>query len=266
MKIATAFLLRDVRLQRSYRLQFGVQLLSVLLSLTTYAFLAHLVPSRQRALQAYDTDYFTFVLIGTGAATFFTVGLGSFSESLGREQTSGTLEALLVTPNHARTLLLGGAVWPVLFAATNLVIYLVIGVIIFGGRLAPGNLLLAVVTLALSLAAFSSLGLVAAATLIQVKRASVVVVMTGAMFSLLGGVLYPVSVLPAPVQAVAHLLPVTYGLEGLRQSLAVAPNLGVIGRDCVALIAFTLVLAPAAVGLINWSLRQARREGSLAHY
>jgi len=266
MGVAAAFLRRDMRLMRSYRLQLCTQLFGVLLTLVTYYFLARLVPGRQSSLQPYSTDYFTFVMIGTGAATFFTVGLGSFGEALEREQTSGTLEALLVTPVDARGLLLAGALWPVCFAAITLAVYITLGVVVFGGHIDAGHLLLVVAMLALSLAAFSTLGLVAAATLIEVKRGAVVVGLTGAVFGLLGGVLYPVSVLPGWLGFLAHLLPVTYGLDGVRQALSGAPDLGRLGQDVLALVGFIVVLAPAALFMVTWSLRRARRDGSLAQY
>jgi len=266
VSVATAFIRRDLRIQRSYRLQFGIQLVSVLMTLCTYAFLARLLPGRQAALRDYDTDYFSFVLIGTGATTFFTVGLGAFSEALGREQSAGTLEALLVTPNDARWLLVAGSLWPVCFAALNLVVYIALGVVLFGGHLAGGNLLLVALMLVLSLSAFSALGLLAAATLIQVKRGSIVVGLTGAAFGLLGGVLYPITVLPSWIQVIAHLLPVTYGLDGVRQSLAAHVDVARVALDALALVGFIAALGPAALLVFQWSLGRARRDGSLSQY
>jgi ABC-2 type transport system permease protein len=266
MSLPAAFLRRDFRLQRSYRLQFLAQLLGPLLSLVSFVFLARLVPNGQTSLRPYGSDYFTFVLVGSGIAAFFSTGLVSFSDTLGREQATGTLEALLVTPNDPRMLLAAGALWPFCFSAVQLAVYFLAGLTVLGARISLGNLALVAVILALSLIAFSGLGLLAAAVLIQTKRAVIMVGMVGAAFAILGGVMYPVSVLPHWLQGLAHLLPITYGLDAVRLSLMASPNLATIARDSLALIGFSIILLPGSLVLFGWSVDRARREGTLAHY
>jgi ABC-2 type transport system permease protein len=265
MSIYTATLRRDFRHQVSYRLQFIAQLGGLSLTILSYWFLARLIPG-QNALHAYGNDYFTFVLVGTGAATFFTVGVNGFTDSLEREQNTGTLETLFLSPNRPRQLLLAGAIFPFLFAVFQMTFYLLVGAVFLGAHLYLPNLLLAAGVLALSVAAFSSIGLVAAATLIHTKRAVVVVAIADIIFTLVGGVLYPISVLPGWLQWLAHALPITYGLDGVRQAVMSAPNWGAIGTDALALILFTVVLLPLALWLFEFSVRRARMRGSLSQY
>jgi ABC-2 type transport system permease protein len=264
--LSAAFLRRDFLLARSYRLQFILQLGGIFLTLLSFLFLARLVPAGQASLRPYGGDYFTFVLIGTGVASFFITGLTSFSDTLGREQTTGTLEALLVTPNDSRLLLAGGALWPFCFSAAQLLIYVGAGVVFFGARMAPANLLLVAALLLVSLLAFSALGLLAAAVLVQTKRGVLLVGMFGASFAMLGGVLYPISVLPGWLRLIAGALPMSYGLDGVRRSLLASPDLARIAADAGALILFAAVLLPAALLLFGWSVDRARREGTLGHY
>ena len=266
MRLVRAFLTRDFRVLRSYRLAFLVQLAGFLVIVPSLAFLARLVPGNQASLQPYGGDYFTFVLIGSGVLTFFTVALTSFADTFGLEQTTGTLEALLVTPNDPRVLLVGGALYPFIFSAVELALFLVAGVAVFGARIAPGNLLLVCGALLLSLLAFSALGLLAAALLIQTKRAALVVGMAAGLFGILGGVMYPVSVLPGWLSGLAQLLPITYGIDAIRLSLLPSPDLGRIGKDLLTLGAFAAVLLPAALLLFGWSVDRARRQGSIGHY
>jgi ABC-2 type transport system permease protein len=266
MNTLTAFLRRDFLLARSYRLQFILQLGGVFLTLVSFVFLARLVPGSQASLRPYGGDYFSFVLIGTGVASFFITGLTSFSDTLGREQATGTLEALLVTPNDSRLLLAAGGVWPFCFSAVQLAIYLTAGIVLFGARMAPANLLLVAALLAVSLLAFSALGLLAAAVLVQTKRGVLLVGMFAATFAMLGGVLYPITVLPGWLRVIARALPMSYGLDGVRLSLLPAPDLARIAQDAVTLILFAGVLLPTALLLFGWSIDRARREGTLGHY
>jgi ABC-2 type transport system permease protein len=266
MTVFPAFVRRDFLLARSYRLQFVLQLGGMFLTLMSFLFLARIVPGSQASLRPYGGDYFTFVLIGTGVASFFITGLTSFADAVGREQATGTLEALLVTPNDSRLLLAGGALWPFYFSAGQVAIYLTAGVILFGAHLSPSNLLLVAAMMAVSVLAFSALGLLAAAVLVQTKRGVLLVGMFGATFAMLGGVLYPVSVLPGWLQLIARLLPMTYGLDGVRLSLLPAPNLTQIALDALALVGFAVVLLPTALLLFGWSIDRARKQGSLGHY
>jgi ABC-2 type transport system permease protein len=266
MTLLFAFLLRDLRLQRSYRLQLLAQVGATALTLVSFAFLARLVPGSQAALRPYGGDYFVFVLFGSGAATFFTTALLSFSDNLGREQATGTLEPLLATPNDWRLLFLCGAAWPFAFGAIQMALYFVVAVVLAGARLGLQGFGLLALSLGLSLVTFAALGLVAAAVLIQAKRGAVAVGLMAGGFGILGGVSYPISILPGWVQVIAHLLPITYGLDAVRLSALPAPDGGRLMLDLLALVAFSVVLVPVSMAVIGWSIDRARRDGSLAHY
>jgi ABC-2 type transport system permease protein len=266
MTMLRSFLLRDFRIQRSYRVQFAIQLGGTLLTLVSFAFLARLVTGGQPTLKQYGGDYFTFLLVGTGVATFFSTAMLTFSETLGREQATGTLETLLVTPNDSRVLLLGGAVWPTLISAIQLVVYFAAGAAFLGAHLALTSLALVALVLIASLLAFAGLGLLAAAVLIQTKRGIFVVGLLGSGFGILGGVMYPIAVLPGWLQTLAHGLPITYGLDAMRLSLLPSPDVLAVTRDVLVLAGYSIVLVPLAALAFSWSLDRARRSGSLSHY
>jgi ABC-2 type transport system permease protein len=264
--LAGAFLRRDFRLERSYRFAFLTQLGGAFTTLLSAGFLSRLVPAEQAALRPYGGDYFTFVLIGTAALSYFSVALGSFSGSLGQEQEMGTLEALLVTPVDERVLLVCGAAWPCLFATIQLALYLILGSVLFAGDVPVHHLGLAAAILALTLVAFSAVGLAGAAVVVLTKRAGLLLAFVASTFALLGGVLYPISVLPRPLQLLAQCLPMTHGLDGVRRALGEDPDLGVIGRHALVLAVFSLVCVPAALQGFRWAVLRARRAGTLSHY
>jgi ABC-2 type transport system permease protein len=266
MSLLLAFIRRDFRLERSYRLAFVTQAAGAFTTLLSAGFLSHLVPGQQAALRPYGGDYFTFALIGTAALSYFSVALGSFSSSLGEEQQQGTLESLLVSPNEPRRLLLYGAAWPCLFATVELVVYVVLGAALFHTKIALNHLALAGGMLLLTLIAFSAVGLAAASVIVLTKRAGLLVSMIGGAFGLLGGVLYPISVLPRPLQWLAQALPMSHGLDGVRRALVPKPDFGAIGQDALVLVVFAALLIPLALQSFDWAVARARRQGSLSHY
>jgi len=266
MSLTGAFLKRDFRLETSYRLAFVTSLGGAFTTLLSAGFLSRIVPGHQAALRPYGSDYFTFVLIGTATLSYFSVALGTFATNLSQEQQQGTMEALLVTPTDPRAILLCGATWPFLFATGQLLLYLVVGAALFHAHVAVNHLALAGAMMLLTVVAFSAVGLVAASVMVLAKRVGVLLGFAGSAFALLGGVLYPISVLPRPLRVLAQLLPMVHGLDGVRLSLVQHLDLGAIGRDAIILIAFAMVLVPASLQSFRLALRRARHIGSLSHY
>jgi ABC-2 type transport system permease protein len=261
-----AFVRRDFRIERSYRMAFLIQFGGSFSTLVSAGFLSHLVPGDQASLTRYGSDYFTFVLVGMATLSYFTVALGGFSASLQQEQSEGTLEALLASPIDPRLLLLFGATWPFVFATVQLAILFAAGGVLFHAKIASGHLLLAAGALVLSVAAFSAMGLAVSALTIITKRTAPLVTLVAATFSLFGGVLYPISVLPRTLQIVAEALPMSYGLDAIRRSLVAHPDMHAIGIDALVLAVFSLVLVPLALQCFRWAVDRARRNGTLSQY
>jgi len=138
--------------------------------------------------------------------------------------------------------------------------------LLFHADIPLDHLALAGAMLFLTLVAFSAVGLVAAAGMVLAKRVGALLGFAGSAFALLGGVLYPISVLPRPLEVLAQLLPMVHGLDAVRLALVENPDLGAIGRDALILVAFTVVLMPVALLTFQLAIRRARRTGSLSHY
>ena len=82
----------------------------------------------------------------------------------------------------------------------------------------------------------------------------------------LGGVFYPISVLPGWCQSLAKLLPITHSLEGIRLSLIQGHSLTQLREQVLALLIFNIVLLPLSIVIFNLAFKIARRDGTLCHY
>lgn len=265
LRMARAFVRRDFRIERTYRLAFFSQLLSASVTLLSAGFLSEIVPA-QAALQPYGDDYFTFVLVGTAALSYFSVALSSFASNLSQEQEHGTLEFILTTPNDPRALLVCGAAFPFIFATVQLIAYLVVGAALFSADLPPNRLWLAGLMLFLSVILYSALGLLAAAVIMVTKRGAILISLTAGLFALFGGVLYPISVLPGWLQFFANILPMSHGLEAVRLSLVEDLDVAAIARNAAVVVAWCVVLVPSALQGFRWAVDRARRTGTIGHY
>src|SRR6202030_4584120 len=144
---------------------------------------------------------------------YLSVALTTFDASLEEPREKGTLENLLVTQTSLPVILAGSSLYPFVLMSLRTVIYIGWGAMLFGFPLQGANWLGAVLVLVASVLAFSGLGILGASYLLIFKRGNPVNWAILGLSSVVGGMMYPVSVLPKWLQFVARLTPVTYSLE-----------------------------------------------------
>jgi ABC-2 type transport system permease protein len=76
-------------------------------------------------------------------------------------------------------------------------------------------------------------------------------------------VYYPLTVLPLPLQIAGYGSPLTYALEGIRQSLLDGASLSAELPNILVLIGMGVVMIPAAIWVFSWAERRAKRLGLL---
>jgi ABC-2 type transport system permease protein len=83
---------------------------------------------------------------------------------------------------------------------------------------------------------------------------------------LLGGVAYPIEVLPEWLRQVSLLLPITYSLSAMRLTLLQGHTLTQVLTDVLALILFAGVLLPAGIFAFHCAVQRVKVTGTLGHY
>jgi ABC-2 type transport system permease protein len=264
----TAFLVRDLLWDLSYPLNFLWRGSGIFFSLITFYFLGYLVSgSTVGYLSGYGGgNYFPFVLLGLALVGFQGVALTSISSAIQYGMYTGTLEAMLVTPTSLSTIIFSSVLYQFASSLLNILIYLVFGILLFGFSLAKANLLSAAVMLALSLLAHLPLGIFSASFLLVFKRGNPVSSLVGSFSALLGGVYFPLAVLPGWLQSVSFFLPFTHALEGLRQAVLNGRNLLELSTQVVVLSIFAIVLLPLSLAVFSYAIHQAKRLGTLSQF
>ena len=262
-----AFLMRDIRIESSYHFSFAFQIVTIFLSVVSYYFLARFVEGRVISeLDLYGGDYFAFILIGVALHNYLTTSLHAFSRSIRESQVAGTLEALVSTQTSLPTILLSSSLYPFVWTSCGVGVYLGLGVGLFGIQLASGSWLVAVSILMLSILVFSGFGILSASFILVLKRGSPVAWVFGELSWLLGGILYPVSVLPEWLQAFSACLPVTYAIEGMRAALLQGGSWPAVQASLGPLALFACIVLPVSLGSFQYATKHARMAGTLAQY
>jgi ABC-2 type transport system permease protein len=267
LKKAFLFIKRDFLLSSSYRLSFVLQISGIFLSVLTFYFMAQMFEGAAiPALEPYGGDFFSFVLIGVAFSTFLLTGLGSFSGSIRNEQMMGTLEAMLVTPTRISLIILFSSLWSFVFASLKVLIYLLIGMVLFDLNLGHANLFAALIVLFLTIICFSSLGIISASFILIFKQGDPVNWFITALSGLFGGVFFPVSILPIWLQFISNILPITYSLRAIRHALLQDYSLNALAPDILSLILFSVIMLPLSIVIFRYAARKAKTDGSLTQY
>ncbi|NIN63559.1 MAG: ABC transporter permease [Anaerolineae bacterium] len=217
-------------------------------------------------LQAYGGDYFAFVSVGIAFMRCQGVATGATANTIRSGQVTGTLEAMLVTPTSLPTILASSSLWSFVFTSFQVLSYLLLGALVFGVDMCSASILAAVVVLILSILAFSSIGILSASLTMVFKRGDPISFVFGSVSTLVGGVFYPIAVLPTWLLPLSYLLPLTYSLNAMRRAILQGDSLSALAPDIVMFGMFAAFLLPLGLVAFQFAVRRARIGGSLRQY
>lgn len=262
-----AVIKKDFLIETSYKLSFFFSLFSVLANLLTYFFIDKLFGHRMTAhLEEFGVSYFSYVLLSMAFFSYIGVGLGSFSSRIRSEQLQGTLESLLMTPTKVSVLLVSMAIWNLIFATLSVLIYIVLGIFLFKIDFTNLNIISTATILVLTILCFSSLGIISASFIMIFKRGNPVGWIINTLEGLLGGVYFPIKIMPPFLQLIAQFFPVTHAIRAMELAIYKNYSLGQLKNEWIFLLFFSIVLMPLSLCSFKYALKKARLQGSLIKY
>lgn len=266
-KKISAFLKKDFLIESSYKLAFILNIFGVLFSVLSYFFIDKLFGQKLVShLEEFGINYFSYVLLSMAFFSYIGVGLGSFSNRIRLEQLQGTLEAILLTPTGISTILLSLGVWNLIMATLDLLIYIGLGIFLFKIDFSNVNIISTLVILFLTIVSFSGLGILSASFIIIFKRGNPLSWIINSIEGLIGGVYFPITVLPHWLQFLAQFLPITYAIKAVQLAVFRGYALNQLLREIVFLLLFSCLLLPLSLKAFTYSLKKARKDGSLTAY
>jgi ABC-2 type transport system permease protein len=229
-----------------------------------------------------DQGMRAFVVVGSALWSFVVAGIAGLAWSvLDDRERYRMLKYLYVSPNSLLLLLLGRGAARIGIGAFGASITLVVGALFLGVPfdVARVDWLLLVTAMVVGLLGVLAIGVLLAATVLQTRQDSwsYPEAVAGGMFLLVGAV-FPLHVLPAPVQALGLFTPLAWWLEGVRQALFPGILSGIGGDGSLfaqltglaapgamhillALAALTGVLTALAIAVFRRSEQRAKRLG-----
>lgn len=230
-----------------------------ILSVTAYIFL-------YRSL-GQPPIYEGMVVLGGAMIPFWIVVLWSMAMQLYWEKEMGNLDIYLSSPADPIALLIGMAVGGMFMGGLRTAGILVLGVIFFRVPLTVSSWPLLIAVFSLTLTALFAMGMAASSVYFVTGRKGIKInIALMEPVYMLTGMFYPVRNMGLIVSMIASIIPITLGLDGIRQlTLPGAEALKFLSVPVeIALLAgVTVVFGVLALWLMRRMAEKGRRDGTL---
>jgi ABC-2 type transport system permease protein len=206
-----------------------------------------------------------YTVVSIAASTFVTNAQYYIGQVLDEERLEGTLISLFLAPCPRLSWLTGfalGGLLETFLAAAGAVIF---GHVAFGVQLDP-NYPALILTFTLFLASLWGLGFVFSALGLILKRSNDLANLVDPFLFLLGGILYPVALLPLWLQIPARVLPLGYGMQALASATLHHASITDLAPQLLPLAGFAVVLPIIGIQAFSWIERRVRQRGDLELY
>lgn len=168
-------------------------------------------------------DYRAFIVVGSALWAFVVSGISGLAWSiLDDRERYRMLRYVYVSPSDFLVILLGRGLARIAVGAMGAAITLGVGVVALGVPFDASRVdwLLLTAVMIIGLASVIAIGILLAAVCLQTRQESwsYPEAASGALF-LISGAVFPLAVLPAPLQALGLLTPLSWWVEGVRRAL-----------------------------------------------
>ena len=230
-----------------------------LLSVAAYVFV-------YRAIGAPE-DYVGFVVVGGAMTAFWMNVLWSMSSQLYWEKEQGNLALYIISPASMMAILLGMAVGGLVSTLLRAIAIMTVGSLVFNVSYVVFSFWQLVAVFVLSMVALYGLGMMSASIFLLLSReAWHLANLAMEPIYLVSGMYFPVKNLGFVAAAAASVIPLTLGLDAMRQLVfASGPTLGFLSVqiEITILLILSVVFIAAARWLLAHIEKLAVREGRL---
>ncbi len=219
-----------------------------------------------RAMQAPE-DYIGFVVVGGAMLAFWMNVLWSMSMQLYWEKEQGNLALYIMAPNSMMSILLGMAFGGLTATTLRALAILILGSLIFNVQFVVISFWQLFAVFLLTMIALYGMGMMFASVFLLLGReawAALDVIQEPVY--LISGFFFPVRALPFWVAAGASLIPLTLGLDAMRQlTFKSGPSLGFlsVSLEIAILAVLAVVFLILAKVFLDYTERLGIREGRL---
>jgi ABC-2 type transport system permease protein len=216
-----------------------------------------------RAMNAPEA-YTGYLVLGAAMTTFWLNVLWGMGAQLYWERDSGNLELYVMSPAPMMAILTGMALGGMTTTIIRATAITIAGVLMFDVPINPTSWWLLALGFVTTLAALYGLGMLFASVfLLWGREAWHVIALLQEPIYLLSGTNFPISILPRAVAVLASAIPLTLGMDAMRQVLFRTTGLFDVWIELSVLGGLAVAFFFAARWGLRYLERRAREEGKL---
>jgi ABC-2 type transport system permease protein len=219
-----------------------------------------------RALQAPE-DYIGFVVVGGAMTAYWMNVLWAMSSQLYWEKEQGNLQLYIISPANLMAILLGMALGGLVSTTCRAGLIILLGTWMFQVQYVIASVWSLFLVFFITMTALYGLGMMASSMFLLLSReAWHFANLAQEPIFLVSGFYFPIKSFPFWLAAGASIIPLTLGLDAMRQlAFASGPTLGFlsVGIEIGALVFLAVGFIVGARFLLAYMERLAKREGRL---
>lgn len=215
--------------------------------------------------QGVRTALLHYAVVGIAANTFVFNTQYYIGQILDEKRANGTLVGLFLAPCPRLCWLTGFAIVGMIETVLAAGATLLFGHLAFGVGFDPNYPALALAFL-LFVASLWGMGFLFSAIGLVIKKSNDLSNLLSPFLTLLGGVYYPIALLPLALRVPAHLLPIGYGIQAIAGAALKHHTIAQLAPQLIPLAVFAAILPVIGVLAFSWVERGVRVRGELDLY
>ena len=268
MKFIYETFLKDFKIAISYKAQFAFSIISIFITILTFFLISKLIDSGDSIYLIEYSSYMFFLIFGVISAEISMILITNPSKNIREMQLTGVFEELIASGKNISVIILSTFIYPISWLFLRVLVYIIVGVFIFNINIELSNLSYVTIISSLVFAiSMIGIGLISISSIITIKSGNYIGAMYLSTSSLLGGIAYPISVLPEQIRFMSELLPTTHFLNIFRlDAINAKLTFTEIADDFRLLLFLSLLFFSFGLYLLKISIKIAKRHGSLLYY
>lgn len=211
-------------------------------------------------------NFIGFLILGQTVFSFFSNLNFRGGMAIQRERWQGTLEMIMLAPTSRVAYLLGETLFGLIDGGWTVLLALIVTGFAFGAGFTIADPLLGLAVIALTLSSMVALSLFFAAFYVLTRSAGPLSFAIQTPIRFFTGTIFPVTALPAALQAVSFALPMTYGMIAVRGAFLGTAGWGDLTGTLLALVSFTVFFWVLGVVLVRRMETISKQRGTLHQY
>jgi ABC-2 type transport system permease protein len=205
-----------------------------------------------------------YLLVGALLWGYLSLVFMEAAYAIAWERWEGTIEYTFMAPIRRITHLFGICLFAIAYGLARTFVVLLIAIAMFNLDFSHADIPAALAVLAASTVPLIGLAIFTSVLpLLSPQKGEQMSVAVQGFLLLVSGVYYPLSVLPMPMQLAGAASPLTYALQGIRDSLLNGKNLRAELPTIGILLVMGGVMIPASLWVFSWAENRAKRLGLL---